>query len=743
LEAWARVFLDGSGLRRKVDENSPIYVDNPPEVKALPTGSGSNGVTLRDLAQEVLEDGIGRTGQRILWEAKMRTGLAALCSRAHEEAVDGDPDVSRFGPLFSDPQAVAECIRERTSKADLQRLYSLASEAARGRILCFGRWKADYGNPIDWQRDPINGNRWPADRHWSRTLAAEGQVGDVKITWEIARFPQAYLLARAAAFEPASVEEFSDSLIAQIKSFIVENPVGLGVHWSSGQEIVLRQVAWLFGVGVFARLGQSPGDLAKLLHRHAFQCAAHIERNLQYARNFIYNNHLLSEALGLYLTKVVLPMSARQRSWTHLGKCLLEQEADRQIYEDGGYIQQSHNYQRVAMQVYLLASMVARATSEKVPVVWLRAMERSLDFLLAHQNPVDGQLPNYGSNDGALPCILSCCDFSDFRPTLQTLSITTRGERIYEQGPWDEEACWMLGPQALDAPLRRLDRHSVSFAYSGHHVLRGNDCRNFGAFRCGSLRDRFSQIDMLNLDVWWRGHNVLTDGGSYLYNGPKKWHSHFMSTGSHNTLQVDGHDQMVHFRRFKVIHRTRAKLLHFQDTDDWVLCSGEHYGYERLPGKCVHRRTVLFLKDDLWIVVDRVQGRGTHKVRVHWLGGNFSYAMNGGTALRLDTPEGPFYIAVFDSLGRPLLGDVVAGQPDPPRGWLSRYYGEKIPVVSLAAEVSQDLPLTLVSILGAHPPSVAVADAAWRITAGPRIAEFELSASGMMRPPRITPALIT
>ena len=33
------------------------------------------------------------------------------------------------------------------------------------------------------------------------------------------------------------------------------------------------------------------------------------------------------------------------------------------------------------------------------------------------------------------------------------------------------------------------------------------------------------------------------------------------------------------------------------------MVSGEHYGYRRHPGGCVHRRSVLFLKDDTWVVV--------------------------------------------------------------------------------------------------------------------------------------------
>ena len=362
----------------------------------------------------------------------------------------------------------------------------------------------------------------------------------------------------------------------------------------------------------------------------------------------------------------------------------------------------------MALQDLLWACLIARSGDDAPARPWLAALERSLDFLLAQQNPSDGRLPNYGSNDGALPCVLSTCDFSDFRPTLQAVSLLTRGERLYPPGPWDEEAAWLLGPKALDAPQRDITRRSLSFAATGYHVLRGDDSGSFAAFRCGSLRDRFSQIDMLHLDVWWRGQNVLVDGGSYLYNDTEGWHDHFMGTASHNTLVVDGHDQMVHFRRFKVLYWTEARLLDFEERPQWRLVAGEHYGYRRHAGQCVHRRSVLMIGDDLWVVADTVMGTGRHRARLHWLCGDFPHSRGSADGLlSLSTPLGPFAVRAYDEKAAPLVPDVVRGQESPPRGWLARYYARKVPVPSFAVEREGAVPLTFISVLGAGVPGLA------------------------------------
>jgi len=476
-------------------------------------------------------------------------------------------------------------------------------------------------------------------------------------------------------------------------------------------------------------LTRAEANVSLLLRNALLVGAAHIERYLDYARLAVYNNHLLSEALALFAVGALLPDIGVARGWRDLGRAILDEESLQQFYPDGAYIQQSHNYQRIALYDLLWACLFARSMGDRPSSPWLEAIDRSITFLVAHQNPEDGRLPNYGSNDGGMPGIFSTCDFADFRPVLQTANVLVNDKRLYEPGPWDEMVAWFLGPAALDTPLAPPRRRSVSFTHTGYHVLRGRDQRSFATFRCGTLLDRFSQIDMLHLDVWWRGQNVLVDAGSYLYNDRPEWHQHFMRTGCHNTLTIDGLDQMLHFRQFKVLYRTHARLLQFDESAHWMACAGEHYGYQRHPGGCVQTRTIVFLKDDLWVVVDHVTGTGRHTMQLQWLGGDFPYAFEAGASrLTLDTEAGPFFAQVLDPEGRPIAGDVVAGQDRPPRGWLSRYYGEKVAVPSLAVAAERDLPATFVSVLsGGRTPEVAIDRADWTFGLDDRQLTFQLA----------------
>jgi asparagine synthase (glutamine-hydrolysing) len=79
--------------------------------------------------------------------------------------------------------------------APLQHLQT-AAEALTGRILS-STTGADYpAHRLESQ------SRHPSAGRARRRVASQaaGRIGDVKLTWEIGRFPHAYYLARAAAF---------------------------------------------------------------------------------------------------------------------------------------------------------------------------------------------------------------------------------------------------------------------------------------------------------------------------------------------------------------------------------------------------------------------------------------------------------------------------------------------------------------------------------------------------------------
>src|SRR5207248_4750069 len=133
---------------------------------------------------------------------------------------------------------------------------------------------------------------------------------------------------------------------------------------------------------------------------------------------------------GLLAAAVLLPAHPRSGAWRALAISTLTGQAPKQILPDGASLQASHNYQRAVTDEYLVAAAMLRGDGQPVPAEWTAAIQRSVRFLAAHQNPLDGSLPNTGANDGSMFAPLSSCAFSDFRPSLRA------GGVRYPPGPW-------------------------------------------------------------------------------------------------------------------------------------------------------------------------------------------------------------------------------------------------------------------------------------------------------------------
>jgi asparagine synthase (glutamine-hydrolysing) len=224
------------------------------------------------------------------------------------------------------------------------------------------------------------------------------------------------------------------------------------------------------------------------------------------------------------------------------------------------------------------------------------------------------------------------------------------------------------------------------------------------------MRDRFGQADQLHIDIWWKGYNVAQDGGSYLYNDEMQYHRYFVGTRSHNTINIDNLDQMILLRRFKWMGRVKAKLIYTEEDEnnlDGIV--GEQYGYCRLPGKIAHRRGLWSLSNGIYIVVDKIIQRQNipHKIVLQWLLSSWGINLktkNNWQEIIQNIPCGKYslYLNSFiDNLN--ILKDsdlnIVKGRKgENPRGWVSRYYGERNAVNSVELSCVTENPLFFISI---------------------------------------------
>ena len=568
------------------------------------------------------------------------------------------------------------------------------------------------GFPPPWQRDPRDGAAWPHDRHWSHIADDGGR--DIKFVWEPSRFGSVFLLARAYA--RGADERYAEAFWRLVEDWGAGNPPMLGPNWRCGQEASFRVMAWCFGLFAFAGApATTPARVAGLVAMLAWH-AERITANIAYARSQ-KNNHAISEGVGLWTIGLLFPELRLATVWRDAGRAVLEAEAERQIYDDGAYVQHSTNYHRLMLHDYCWAIELGRRNNRPLGEAVLDRVARATHCLAQLVDAGSGGAPALGHNDGALILPLSDCPFDDFRPAVQLAYACVRGQRRYGAGPWDEPAAWLCGGRALSAASGdRSARPAPPFLAprGGFLVLEGPESR--ALLRCARFRDRPAHADQLHLDVWWRGENVACDAGTYLYTSGDGWANALAGTRVHNTVLVDGEDQMIRAGRFLWLDWARGTIEAVATPEGVDVCQAVHHGYARLG--VTHRRAVVRV-GDAWVVVDDLVGRGEHALRLHWLLTD-AYASfdQPRSCVVLDLAAGAYTVQTLGPPGTRAAicrGIDCAAVPD---GWRSRRYGVKEPAHALSVEGRVRGPARFVSLLAPAPASIRVTDRGAEIDLG-------------------------
>src|SRR5208282_4335172 len=225
---------------------------------------------------------------------------------------------------------------------------------------------------------------------------------------------------------------------------------------------------------------------------------------------------------------------------------------------------------------------------------------------------------------------------------LQATNYLLRRSRLFDPGPWDEDLLWLFGTEALNASAFPAPSGRTTFPDGGYYILRGQS--TWGMLRCARYRTRPAHADQLHLDLWWRGVNVAMDAGTYLYNGDPPWRNSLTRTAAHNSISVDGLDQMARASLFLWTNWSEGTERISREAGGHRFWEGEHNGYLRRLG-IVHRRAV-FCGADVWVVVDDLLGGGRHAARLHWLLPDLPYRLE-GSRIDLETAAGSYALQTF------------------------------------------------------------------------------------------------
>ena len=404
-----------------------------------------------------------------------------------------------------------------------------------------------YGLPLEGTGRGIPGWHGPLGSRFTggpgRTWWSGHSVGpseDSKDVWEFSRLDWLVCMAQRVqcgdAAEAARLQEW-------LSDWVERNPPFLGANWACGQEAGIR-VLHLALAALLLREHRDPErGLLDLVDVHLRRIAATTEYAIAQQ-----NNHASSEAAALFVGGAWLSAcgSPTGSRFEALGRTLLLRSVLACTCDDGTLSQKSVTYQRLFLDTLSVAELWRRQLSLPAfpdPLTLrVRACIRWLDSM---RDPVSGDAPNVGGNDGAMLMPIGPVQYRDFGPSVR-LAGSLFNQSVAAPGTTaSEQLLLWLGvdePQPCTAPA------SASFPRGGFLVARGT--KHLLAMRLPVFRFRPVHADALHVDLWVNGKNVVRDSGSFRYSGAADLVAWFPSTAAHSTVEFDGRSQMPRLGKF-------------------------------------------------------------------------------------------------------------------------------------------------------------------------------------------------
>ncbi len=468
-----------------------------------------------------------------------------------------------------------------------------------GKMLFFNSIEFNIGRKYDWATNPDNGYRYDISKHWTEIPDYSKQAGDIKFVWEKSRFSFLYDIIR---YDYHFDTDCSKIVFDEIISWIESNPVNNGPNYRCSQEMSLRILNWTFALYYYKNSPALAPEIFERIQYAIYWQVHHIYHNINFSRIAVRNNHAITETLTLYLVGLLYPFVPDFKNWSKKGKNWFREEIAYQVYPDGTFLQFSMNYHRVVIQLLTWGIQLAKLNNEKFDSVVYERAERSLKFLRVCMDDTSGWLPNYGANDGALFFKLNNSHFRDYRDQLNALANVIAIDPL--TGTFTEDNYWYGGTQK---PNKVIDirPNTYTFKTGGYYVIRDEDTVTF--IRCGNHKDRPSQADNLHVDIWYKGRNLLIDGGSYKYNTDEKTLLYFMGTQSHNTVMIDGKDQMLKGPRFIWYDWTQCVEAIFKEDEEQFVFEGTISAFTYIDKNIKHTRTIVKKKNlPHWQIKDEI-----------------------------------------------------------------------------------------------------------------------------------------
>jgi hypothetical protein len=498
--------------------------------------------------------------------------------------------------------------------------------------------------PIDWQLDFKSGYRWDKNT-WYGNINYGGIPGvDVKVPWELSRLQ--HLITLGQAYVISKNEKYALEYIYQIVDWVENNPPQMGVNWKCTMDTAIRAANWVLSLSFFKESEVLTEEFLFYFIKNIYIHGKHIIDNLEYET--ITSNHYLSNIAGLFFISGLLKDFKIGSKWRRFSISELKKEIEKQVYPDGVDFEASTCYHRLVLEslFYPILYMVKSSESFKksrnytaagIDIAgeeYIKKLLKMFEFILYSLKP-NKEMPQIGDNDNGRIFIFGIRKTLDMSYLLVLAAIFFNDPRFrIEEFGFCPEVLWVFGADGYGIwnklKLNYLKNiNSREFGNTGWYVLRKN--KNYMIVSAGPNGQNgnggHAHNDKLSFEIFTHDMDIIIDPGAYLYTPLPEQRNRFRSTSYHNTISVDGREQndLLQENLFTLGDNSHAAVSSWKTSERYDFIEAHHHGYARMAEPVVHRRLIVFDKEEsFWVIKDILTGKGRHRFNIYF---HFNYSI--------------------------------------------------------------------------------------------------------------------
>ena len=529
----------------------------------------------------------------------------------------------------------------------------------------------DFGPRIDWSCNPMDKGEtktveWNAKLnrcfHFSPLINAYWQTGDDKYAHELAE---------------------------QMNGWIEDNPVllfrsGNGPYhyaWETLNTGIRMHNTW---PEALFRCLDSPSFTDDIIVNIMKSTVEHV-RHLQ--RWPSKGNWLTAESYGVYVAGLMFPEFKDAKSWRLYAIDKLHTQLSEEVYPDGVQFELALGYNTWTLNEFLGAYETAllNGMDGEFPDDYKSLLEKMYEYLMKISMP-DGQ--GFAMNDAG--------------------NQNVRGQLVKGYQLFPHRGDFIHAALGGAKDFQQPERESFGMHWAGHYVMRSGWTKDDHVMLmdAGPWGKGHQHEDKLTLSLYANGMLLMPDGGCTMYDH-SRWRAYQLLTRAHNTVLIDGMDQFngrrnyywplpwkgdkpadTDSRWFSTRHMDFVEGTYSGNYREYTDYDLQAKGLQpKVQQGLTHRRRVLYIKPDIWLVHDTAMAEDDQPHTMEAL-----YHVNAEKTEATDsaivvatTPKRAGLCLAAASSWRPVKTDIIKGKMDPPvQGWSANVRENRPPDIPMS-----------------------------------------------------------